>query len=175
DGAGDSAGQPDADHGDHGPLECHDAVVAQGIEDGDVAVNGDDPREGEGRHDRAADEHVDDAVHVADDAGAHHQHPVLQQQHEEHLCQVADAHQHVRHSQAADKVVGGRVRVPVLQDGSHHQQVLHQAHQPQHEEQLIGNVQPLAPAAAGPDRGITLVALAGIPGLAQQTQGGQSR
>ncbi|KFQ21104.1 hypothetical protein N331_00151, partial [Merops nubicus] len=131
DGAGDGAGQPDADHGHHSPLQSHDAVVAQGVEDGDVAVHGDDPQEGEGGHDGPADEQVDDVVHVADDAGADHQHAVLQQQQEECLRQVADAHQHVRDGQAADEVVRGRVQVPVLQDGSHHQQVLHQAHQPQ--------------------------------------------
>ncbi|KFP70375.1 hypothetical protein N310_09828, partial [Acanthisitta chloris] len=140
DGAGGGAGQPDAGHGHHSALQRHDAVVAQGVEDGDDAVDSDDPQEGEGGYDGAADEHVDDVVHVADNVGTHHQHSVLQQQHEEHLHQVADAHQHVGHRQAADEVVGGRVQVPVLQDGSHHQQVLHQTHQPQHQEQLVGDV-----------------------------------
>ncbi|KFQ93332.1 hypothetical protein Y956_10971, partial [Nipponia nippon] len=175
DGAGDGAGQPDGGHGHHGPLQRHDAVVAQGVEDGDVAVHGDDPQEGEGGQDGAADEHVDDVVHVVDDAGADHQHATLHQQHEDRLRQVADAHQHVGDGQAADEVVHGQVQVPVPQDGGHHQQVLHQAHQPQREEELVGDVEPLAPGAAGPGRGVALVALAGVPGLAQQAQGGQRR
>ncbi|KFO95630.1 hypothetical protein N300_09140, partial [Calypte anna] len=93
DGAGDSAGQPDAGHGHHGPLQGHDAVVAQRVEDGDVAVHGDDPQEGEGGHDGAADEHVDDVVHVADDGGSDHQHTVLQQKQGERLRTGADGHQ----------------------------------------------------------------------------------
>ncbi|KFO92647.1 hypothetical protein N320_08467, partial [Buceros rhinoceros silvestris] len=150
----------------------HDAVVAQGVENGDVAVHGNDPQEGEGRHDGAADEQVDDIVHSVDDAGARDQHAMLQQQQEEHLDQVADAHQHVGDGQAADEVIRG---VPVLQEGGHHQQVLHQAHQPQRQEQLVGDVEPLAPGVAGPGRGVALVALAGIPGLTQPVQRGQYR
>ncbi|KGL97511.1 hypothetical protein N301_08952, partial [Charadrius vociferus] len=175
DGAGDGAGQPDAGHSHHGPLQCHDAVVAQGIEDGDVAVHSNDPQEGERGHDGAADEHINYVVHVADNAGVDHQQAVLHQQHEECLHQVADTHQHVGDGQAADEVVRGRVQVPVLQDGGHHQQVLYQAHQPQREEELVGDVEPLAPGTASPGRGVALVALTGVPGLAQQAQGGKCR
>ncbi|KFP29381.1 hypothetical protein N325_10362, partial [Colius striatus] len=159
---GDGAGQPDADHGHHSPLQRHDAVVAQGVEDGNVTIHGDDAQEGQRGHDGAADEHVDGGVHVVDGAGAEHQQPMLHQQHDQHLRQVADAHQHVRDGQAADEVVGGRVQVPVLQDGSHHQQVLHQAHQPQRQEELVGDVKALAPGAAGAGHGVALVALAGV-------------
>lgn len=135
--AGGDAGQPHhRDDGD-GALGGHDAVVAQRVEDGDVAVRGDRAQEGERRHHGAADHHVDDVVQVPQHARVHDHQPVVVEQHEDGLHHVADAHQHVGHGQAADEVVHGRVEVAVLDDGQDDQDVLHQADDPQCQEELL--------------------------------------
>lgn len=137
--AGGDAGQPH--HGDDGDgaLRGHDAVVAQRVKDGDVAIRGDGAQEGERGHHGAADHHVDHVVQVAQHAGVQFQQAVVVEQHEYGLHHVADAHQHVGHGQAADEVVHGRVEVAVLHDGQDDQDVLHQADDPQGQEELLGD------------------------------------
>lgn len=137
--AGGEAGQPHQHDDDDGALRGHDAVVAQRVEDGDVAVRGDGAQEGERGHHGAADHHVDDVVQVAQHTWVHVQQAVLVQEHEHGLHHVADADQHVGHGQAADEVIHGRVQVAVLDDGQDHQDVLHQADEPQRQEELLGD------------------------------------
>lgn len=63
--AGGDAGQPnDHDDGD-GTLRGHYAVVAQGVENSDVAISCDGAQKGQRGHHRAADHDVDDIVQVA--------------------------------------------------------------------------------------------------------------
>lgn len=136
-GAGRDAGAPhDHDDGDRA-LRRHDAVITQRVKDGDVAIRGDGAKEGERRHHRAADHHVDHVVQVAQHAGVHVHQAVVVQKHEYGLHHVADADQHVGHGQAADEVVHGRVQVAVLDDGQDHQDVLHQADKSQSEEEFL--------------------------------------
>lgn len=137
--AGGNAGQPH--HGDDGDgaLRGHDAVVAQRVKDGDVAIRGDGAQEGERGHHRAADHHVDHVVQVTQHARVQLQQAVVVEQHEYGLHHVADAHKHVGHGQAADEVVHGRVEVAVLDDGQDDQDVLHQADDPQGQEELLGD------------------------------------
>jgi len=139
--AGGEAGQPHQRDDGHGALRGHDAVVAQRVEDGDVAVRRDGAQEGQRGHHRAAGHDVDDVVQVAQHARVHGQQSLLRQQDEHRLHHVADAHQHVGHGQAADEVVHGRVQVAVLEDGQHHQDVLHQADEPQDEEEFLGDAE----------------------------------
>lgn len=135
--AGGETGQPHhRDDGD-GALSGHDAVVAQRVEDGDVAVGGDGAQEGERGHHGAADHHVNDVVQVPQHPRVHHHQAVVVEQHEDGLHHVADAHQHVGHGQAADEVVHWRVEVAVLEDGQDDQDVLHQADDPQGQEELL--------------------------------------
>lgn len=135
--AGGDAGQPHhRDNGD-GALRGHDAVVAQRVKDGDVAIRGDGAQKGERGHHGAADHHVDYVVQVAQHARVHVQQAVVVEKHEYGLHHVADADQHVGHGQAADEVVHGRVQVAVLDDGQNHQDVLHQADEPQRQEELL--------------------------------------
>nr|KAF6271116.1 hypothetical protein mMyoMyo1_010898 [Myotis myotis] len=146
-GAGDDAGHPDARDGPPHPGQRHDAVVAQRIEDGDVPVHGDGGQEAEAGHHGATDEHVQDVIQLLHRGGLGRQRARLQQQHNGCAQHVAHAHQQVRYGQAADEEVHGRVQVAVLGDGGHHQHVLHQAHQPQAEEEPVGNGHLQAPGA----------------------------
>lgn len=137
--AGGDAGQPHhRDDGD-GALRCHDAVVAQRVKDGDVAIRGDGAEKGERGHHRAADHHVDDVVQVAQHAGLHVHEPVVVEKHEYGLHHVADADQHVGYGQAADEVVHGRVQIAVLDYGQNHQDVFHQTDEAQGQEELLGD------------------------------------
>lgn len=137
--AGDDAGQPHhRDDGD-GALRGHDAVIAQRVKDGDVAIRGDGAQEGERRHHGAADHHVDDVVQVAQHTWVQVQQALVVEKHEHGLHHVADTDEHVGHGQAADEVVHGRVQVAVLDDGQNHQDVLHQADEPQRQEELLGD------------------------------------
>ena len=135
--AGGEAGQPHHHDDDDGALRGHDAVVAQRVKDGDVAVRGDGAQEGERGHHGAADHHVDDVVQVAQHTWVHVQQAVVVEKHEDGLHHVADADEHVGHGEAADEVVHGRVQVAVLDDGQNHQDVLHQADEPQRQEELL--------------------------------------
>lgn len=135
--AGGDAGQPHYRDDADGALRGHDAVVAQRVEDGDVAVRGDGAQEGERGHHGAADHHVDDVVQVAQHARVHVQKAVVVQEHEDGFHHVADAYQHVGHGQAADEVVHGRVQVAVPDDRQDHQDVLHQADDAQRQEKLL--------------------------------------
>lgn len=105
--AGDDADQPHQDDDDDGALTGHDAVIAQRVKDGDVAIRGDGAQEGQGRHHGAADHHVNDVVQVPQHPGVHVQQAVVSQKHDDGFHHVADAHQHVRHGEAADEVVHG--------------------------------------------------------------------
>lgn len=67
------------------------------------------------------------------------QQAVIVEKHEYSLHHITDTDQHVGHSQAADEVVHGRVQVAVLDDGQNHQDVLHQADEPQRKEKLLGD------------------------------------
>lgn len=135
--AGGDAGQPHHHDDGDGALRGHDAVVAQRVKDGDVAIRGDGAQEGERGHHGAADHHVDDVVQVAQHARVHVQQAVIVEEHEHGLHHVADADQHVGHGQAADEVVHGRVQVAVPDDGQNHQDVLHQADEPKRQEELL--------------------------------------
>lgn len=48
----------------HARGQCHDTVVPQGVEDGDIAVHSDGTQEAEAGHHGAADEHVNDIVQL---------------------------------------------------------------------------------------------------------------
>lgn len=135
--AGGDAGEPNQNDDGDGAVRGHDAVVAQRVKDGDVAVCGDGAQEGERGNHGAANHHVDDIVQVAQRAWVHIQEVVVVQEHEYGFNHVADAHQHVGHCQAADEVVHGGVQVAVPDDGQDHQDVLHQADQTQRQEQFL--------------------------------------
>ena len=137
--AGGDAGQPHHHDDGDGALRGHDAVVAQRVKDGDVAIRGDGAQKGERGHHGAADHHVDDVVQKAQHAGVHVHQAVVVEEHEYGLHHVADADQDVGDGQAADEVVHGRVQVAVLDDGEDHQDVLHQADEPQGQEELLGD------------------------------------
>ena len=132
----DAAARPDGhDQGARLPHR-HDAVVAQCVEDGDVPVHGDGQEVADGRHQGDADHGVEDVVQVL-------QEPVLEDQgvavdHGDHdgLQGVGHAHQHVRHGQAAQEQVHGRVQVAVAGHGQDDQDVLQQADDAQHQEDL---------------------------------------
>lgn len=62
--AGDGAAGPDAADDQHGPPDGDDVVVPQGVEDGDVAVNGDGQQAADGGQQRAADHGVEHVVHA---------------------------------------------------------------------------------------------------------------
>lgn len=135
--AGRDAGQPnDHDDGD-GTLGGHYAVVAQGVEDGDVPIGCDGTQEGQRGHHRAADHDVDDVVQVAQHPCRYTQKAVVRQQHEHRLHHIAHADQHVRHGEAADKIVHRGMKISVLDDGCNNQNVLHQAYQAQNQEKLL--------------------------------------
>lgn len=135
--AGGDAGQPN-DHDDGDSTLCgHDAVVAQGVEDGDVAIGCDGAEEGQRGHHGATDHDVNDVVQEAQHPRRHTQKAVVCQQHEHRLHHVAHTDQHVRHGEAADKIIHRRMQVPVLDDGYDNQNVLHQAYQAQHQEELL--------------------------------------
>lgn len=118
--AGGDAGQPHhRDDGD-GALCGHDAVVAQRIEDGDVAIRRNGAQKGQRGHHGAADHHVNHVVQVQKHSWVQVQQTVVVEKHEYGLHHIADTDQHVGHGQAADEVVHGRVQVAVLDNGQNH-------------------------------------------------------
>lgn len=138
DAGGDARAPHDHDNGD-GALRRHDAVIAQRVKYGDVAIRGDGAKEGERRDHRAADHHINHVVQVAQHAGVHVHQAVVVEKHEHGLHHVADTDQHVGQGQAADEVVHRWVQIAVFHDGQNHKDVLHQADKSQSEEELLGD------------------------------------
>lgn len=77
--AGGDAGQPNHRNDGDGTLCGHYAVVAQGVEDGDVAIGCDGAQEGQRGHHRAADHDVDDVVQVTQHPCCHTQKAVVRE------------------------------------------------------------------------------------------------
>ena len=125
--AGGSAEGPDARHRGHGPPARHDGVVAQGVEDGDVAVHGHGQQTPDRGQERGADHGVEQVVHALHEAATDTQASTGEERHGDGLRGVGDADEHVCHGQAADEEVHGRVQVAVLHHCCHHQNVLHKA------------------------------------------------
>lgn len=135
--AGGDAGQPHHHDDDDGAMRGHDTVIPQRVKDGDIAIGSDGAQKGERGHHGAADHHVDDVVQVAKHAGVHIQEAVVIEKHEYGLHHVADADKHVRHGQAADKVVHGRVEVSIFNNRHDDQDVFHQTDESQCQEELL--------------------------------------
>lgn len=112
-------------------------MVAEGVEDGDVAISRDGAQEGQRGQHRAADHDVYDVVQVAQHPCSHTQKAVVREQHKHRLHHVAHTDQHVRHGEAADEIIHRRMQVSVLDDGCNNQNVLHQAYQAQHQKQFL--------------------------------------
>lgn len=161
--AGDEAGQPHQDDDDDGALAGHDAVVAQRVKDGDVAIRGDGAQERQRWHHGAADHHVDDVVQVPQHAGVHVQQAVVSQEHDYGFHHVADAHQHVGHGEAADEVVHWWVQVAVPDYCQNDQDVFHQADESQSQEQLLWDADlKAAQQIALPSRWVCLVVFCNV-------------
>lgn len=132
----DSAGQPDGGNGQEGFPNGHDTMVAQRVEDRDVAVDGDDQQVADGRYQGDADHGVEDIVHHLDEAVVDNEVAVVEDGNDDCLQGVGHAHQHVGHGKAAEEEVHRRVEVPVLDDGEDDQDVFQEAYDAQGQEDL---------------------------------------
>lgn len=139
--AGDGAARPDAADDQHRSPQGHDVVVAQCIEDGDVAVDGDGQQAADGRQEGAADHRVKHVVHAFDQGDRDGQVAAVDESYHNGLRGVGNADEHVSDGQAADEEVHGRVKVLVFDYSSDDQDVLQQADDAQSEEDLCGDQQ----------------------------------
>lgn len=118
--AGDCAEGPDAgDDGARPPLG-HDVVVAQSVEDRNIAVHRDGQQTPNRGQQRAADHGVENVVHVFDDALAVGQVTSSDERHHDCFRSIGDTDQQVCYSQAADEEVHGGMKVLVFDDGRDH-------------------------------------------------------
>ena len=133
-----AAGAEGPDASDDGPRAPprHDALVAQGVEDGDIAVHSDRQQATHGGHHGDADHGVEHVVQVPHRGISHHQMLVGEQVDGDGLPGIGQAHQHVGHRQTAHEEVHGGVQVPVPHDGPDDQDVLQQADEAQGQEHL---------------------------------------
>lgn len=136
DDAADDASHPDEHDEGQGFLHRHDAVVTEGIENGDVPVDGYDQEVADGGYQGDADHGVKDVVHVLDEVVVDDEVSAAEDGDHDGLQGVGHAHQHICHGQAAQEEIHGRVQVPVLQHCQDDEDVLQQADDAQGQEDL---------------------------------------
>lgn len=128
---------PDNCQGDDGAAHSHDAVVLQGMEDGDVAVSG-NHRQAEDRAQQREDEHAVDDVVCCTFKIAMRLEITLVSEHDEDVFQdFIQTAQHVRNGQTADEKVHGALEVLILDHSQEDNQVLQNSNDGDYEKYLF--------------------------------------
>lgn len=135
-----AAQHPDGGQCNHHATHGHEHVIAQRVEYADVSVHGYGEDAEDGAQEAHAEQRVHDVVYIQLEKTKGVQVSGLFKQQQDVLQSLAEAGDGVKHSQVADEAVHGGVKVPVLDDGYDHQEVLAQTGHGNDHEHLTGNL-----------------------------------